>query len=151
MTKYSIYLGILFIVLLGISCASSGSSSGEYSAQTEITEQRNVGRISFMKQSPKGKSIEFKFRGGRSQMGASSSGPKNISLQGNSGSQEVTRFKGFSNVEFPFEGQIRFVYTKQKNDTRGTQERMSSAATDVNARVGIKIDEPGSWVVTVSY
>jgi hypothetical protein len=150
MNKYNILLGYLSIVLLAVSCASSGSTQS-YSEQTEVTEKRNISRVSFIKQSPSGNSIEFKFRGGRSQIGASSSGPKSITLQGSSGSQETTRFRGFNNVEFPFEGQIRFVYTKQKNDSRGSQGSMTSAATDVSATLGVKIEEPGKWVITINY
>jgi hypothetical protein len=141
---------LLGILLLAISCASTGSSTS--SPETaEVTSKRNISRVQIMKSNSNGNIVEFKFRGGRGQIGAASSGPQNITLQGNSGTQEVSRFRGFSNVEFPFEGEVRFAYTKQAHDSRGAQGSKTSAASTSNASVGIKIDEPGHWIVRISY
>lgn len=103
-----------------------------------IGYRNNVGRVTCMKIGDKPYNVKYKF----SRAGESSSflAISNLLLQGNSGTESITTsFTGFEDVKFPFEGKVQFSAPNSLN------------TTSLACEVRFKINEPGSWLVTMYY
>jgi hypothetical protein len=62
-------------------------------------------------------------------------------MQGSSGTENIsTNFTGFENITFPFEGKVQFTSPSPLNPT-----------IILNCELRLKINEPGSWLVTIYY
>ncbi len=103
-----------------------------------IGYRSNVGRVTCMKMGDERKYVKYKFsRAGES---ATFITITDLLLQGSSGTETITNnFTGFENVQFPFEGKLKFNAPNALNT--GT----------LNCEVRLTINEPGPWLVTIYY
>ena len=100
----------------------------------KITYKNNIGRIHFTRMGD-GNIVRIKLsRNGRFSM------PSNTTLYGNSGTEMTTRsFKYYKNVEFPFEGSIKFSAPNDFN------------AAIISSELRYEINQSGSWEIVISY
>lgn len=135
------------IIFMMISCRTGESAS--QNAEYDITSTNNISRVRLSKMGSDENRVEIIIRG-RSQM--TSSGPSDVILQGSSGVQENSSFRGYEEVSFPFNGSVGFDYSKQQNDVVGSAaSNVESLATSVRASVSFVIKEPGQWRVNIYY
>lgn len=100
-----------------------------------IEYKNSIGRVSCAKVGDR-PYIKYKF----SRNGDESNNISNLLLQGNSGSESNTSsFTGFEQVTFPFMGKVKF---------NAPNSFMSALLT---CELRFRINEPGSWVVTIFY
>lgn len=110
---------------------------GAKSPPPYVVEYRTgVGRISFMKIGDR-PYIKYKF----SRSGADAySLVSNLLLQSSSGSEKLANdFTGYENVTYPFKGRMTF---NVPNDFY---------TATITCEVRLTINEPGAWLVTISY
>jgi hypothetical protein len=103
-----------------------------------IQYKNNVGRVTFMKTGNTPNYVKFKFsRSGESSIVLVVS---NLMTSGSSGSESLTNnMVGYENIDFPFEGRIKFTAPNAFN----------TALLDCELR--FVINEPGAWTLTVFY
>jgi len=101
-----------------------------------IIEYRNgIGRVSCMKVGDR-PYVKYKFSRG----GAENYSISNLLMQSSSGSERTTgEFTGYEQVEFPFWGKITF-----------SAPNAFYTAT-LSCELRLTINEPGAWIVTISY
>jgi hypothetical protein len=109
---------------------------GEKEVQPYVIEYRNgIGRVSCMRVGDR-PYIKYKFQRG----GGESNEVSNVLLQGNSGTESnTTSFTGFEQVKFPFKGKVTFIAPNEFHSAM------------LNCELRILINQPGSWVVTISF
>ncbi len=102
-----------------------------------IQYRNNLGRVTCMKMGNTPQYIKFKFtRSGESSTVLIS----NLMTSGSSGSESLTNdMVGYENIDFPFEGRIKFTAPNAFN----------TALLDCELR--FLINEPGAWTVTIFY
>lgn len=100
-----------------------------------VTYKNSISRVSFVKLGTL-PSVMFKF----SRAGGPSDGVTNLLMQGSSGDEVVmSNFTGYDNVTFPFESTVRF----------NAPSLLHSII--LNCELRFRINQPGSWLVTISY
>jgi hypothetical protein len=124
-------------VQTGIWKKDSFEGAEELPAYT-INYKNNVGRVTFMKTGTSPNYIKFKFsRSGESSIVLVVS---NLMTSGSSGSESLTNnMVGYENIDFPFEGRIKFTAPNAFN----------TALLDCEIRY--TINEPGAWMITIFY
>lgn len=97
----------------------------------------NVGRVTLMRMGGSQNYVSFKFtRAGEGSAGTIS----DLMMTGSSGTESISDiFIGFENVDFPFEGRVRF----------RAPNAFHSATLDCEVR--FVINQPGAWTVTIYY
>lgn len=102
-----------------------------------IQYRNSIGRVTCMKMGEKPVYVRYKFsRSGDTSLGNIS----NITMTYSSGSETwQSTFIGLENVEFPFEGRLRFNAPNAFNTAM------------LNCDLKYLINEPGAWVVTIFY
>lgn len=153
LTRYGIlFLFLVSFFLLLEGCSSSGNTVQDenLAPASDIKHKRNVNRVRIQKVGTDDNRVEVRFVAGRGQITAIS-GPVDVFLQGSSGDQHYSNFRGHENINFPFRGVIDFKYIKQKYDSFGSTGGSTSAAVTVKARVEYTLSEPGKWIITVYY
>lgn len=81
--------------------------------------------------------------------------PKNITFSGSSGSSiNSSTFRGFQNVEYPFEGTIDYNIKPKLSNTAVSVGKNSisnsNTTNDLRCRLTFVINEPGSWIIRLS-
>jgi len=103
-----------------------------------IGYRSNVGRVTCMKMGDERIYVKYKFS--RAGETATYMTITDLLLQGSSGTENITNnFMGFENVQFPFEGKIKFNAPNALN------------TATLNCEVRLTINEPGPWLVTIYY
>lgn len=104
-------------------------------ASYTIDYKSGIGRVTCMKIGDR-PYVKYKF----SRSGGEANIVSNILMQGSSGSESnTTSFTGFEQVKFPFKGKITFNAPNEFN------------SATLNCEVRLTINEPGSWLVTISF
>jgi hypothetical protein len=102
-----------------------------------VQYKNNLGRVTLMKMGTTPHYVKFKF----SRSGESSTvSISNLMTNGSSGSENLTNnMVGYENIDFPFEGRIKFTAPNAFN----------TALLDCELR--FLINEPGAWTLTIFY
>jgi hypothetical protein len=109
---------------------------GRKASEPYVIEYRNgIGRVTCMRIGDR-PYIKYKF----SRNGGESNIMSNLLLQGSSGTESNTAaFTGYEEVKFPFSGKVIF----------NAPNAFNSATLSCELR--LKINRPGSWLVTISF
>ncbi|MFH0841457.1 MAG: hypothetical protein V1903_02430 [Bacteroidota bacterium] len=104
-----------------------------------IGYRSNVGRVTCMKAGDERSYIKYKFS--RSGEASSFIAITDLMMQGSSGTENIsTNFTGYEDITFPFEGKVQF-----------TAPSTLTPTVTLNCEVRLKLNEPGSWIVTIYY
>jgi hypothetical protein len=109
---------------------------GEHALAPYVIEYRNnIGRVTCTRVGDR-PYVKYKF----SSNGGESNNIGNLVMQGSSGSENTSAsFTGFDQATFPFRGKVIFSASN------------SFQTADIFCEVRLIINEPGSWIVTISY
>jgi hypothetical protein len=102
-----------------------------------VTYRQGVGRVTCIRMGGSTHYVKFKFtRSGEASAGSISE----LLLTGSSGAESITdTLTGYENVEFPFEGRVRFTAPN------------AFYSSQLSCEVRFVINRPGAWTVVIYY
>jgi hypothetical protein len=114
---------------------NQGKSNRDKPRASSITKKLNVEGVSLTKRSSEGSRLEVVVM----RSGVPVRNLEDFNIMGNSGNPVTSgNYFGMDNINFPFQGNVRFAATNKLNTVKYTRE------------VSFEISEPGYWVLRIT-